>query len=358
MRVKRIKLDNFMLFDSLDMEFSPNINIISGGNSTGKTAILKIIYSSLKSLRDCQNTQTELTKEIQESIFISKMLGVFRPDEKTIGRLVRRKQGSNRANILIELNTQAEINIGFGNRQEKHLDIDISIGQQDQTGRSEPVYLPPKEIISATENFGSLYSDYHVAIEEMYYDLARLLERPLRKGPNTNEQNTVLKAFEDIVEGTIIQKDKKFYLQVKGAGEFEMGLVSEGYRKLSTIMYLILSGSLGKNTVLFWDEPETNMNPKMIRPISEAVFELAKMGVQVIITTHDYFVQQSFNLAASYPSLNKNKLKIKFISLYKDDEGNLLYESAPTVSELSHNLIMEEFDALYDREHGALYEHN
>ena len=24
--------------------------------------------------------------------------------------------------------------------------------------------------------------------------------------------------------------------------------------------------SLNRNTILFWDEPETNMNPKMIRP--------------------------------------------------------------------------------------------
>ena len=69
-----------------------------------------------------------------------------------------------------------------------------------------------------------------------------------------------------------------------------MGLVSEGYRKLATIIYLITSGSLDKNSVLFWDEPETNMNPRMIKYIVEAVAELAKMGVQVFITTHDYFL--------------------------------------------------------------------
>ena len=39
------------------------------------------------------------------------------------------------------------------------------------SGETSPVYIPPKEIISATENFGSLYSDYHIAFEETYYDL-------------------------------------------------------------------------------------------------------------------------------------------------------------------------------------------
>lgn len=87
---------------------------------------------------------------------------------------------------------------------------------------------------------------------------------------------------------------------MKGKGEFEMGLVSEGYRKLATIIYLISSGSLNENSILFWDEPETNMNPMMIKPIAEAVAKLAEMGVQVFITTHDYFVQQSFNLLSAY----------------------------------------------------------
>ena len=57
-----------------------------------------------------------------------------------------------------------------------------------------------------------------------------------------------------------------------------MGLVSEGYRKLATILYLISSGSLNKNSILFWDEPETNMNPKMAKSIVEAIVELAKNG--------------------------------------------------------------------------------
>lgn len=133
------------------------------------------------------------------------------------------------------------------------------------------------------------------------------MDRPLRKGANTAEQNQVLKKFESIMSGKVTQKERKFFLNVQDSGEFEMGLVSEGYRKLSTILYLISSGSLNKDAVLFWDEPETNMNPKMIRPIAGAVMELAKMGVQVFVTTHDYFVQQEFNLVASYPSVNPSR---------------------------------------------------
>ena len=142
---------------------------------------------------------------------------------------------------------------------------------------------------------------------------------------------------------------------MKGAGEFEMGLVSEGYRKLATIIYLITSGSLDKNSVLFWDEPETNMNPRMIKYIVEAVAELAKMGVQVFITTHDYFVQQCFNLISAYPKMNEGNLDIQFVSLYRNEEGKIRYSTARQVSELEQNSIMEEFDALYLREQSIIY---
>ena len=119
------------------------------------------------------------------------------------------------------------------------------------------IYIPTKEMISTVEHFVSLYDEYHIDFEEMYYDLAKLLDRPLSKGPNTTEQNQVLNSLENIMKGQIVQKNKKFYFKIRGEGEFEMGLLSDGYRKLSMIIYMILSGSLNKNTILFWDEPET-----------------------------------------------------------------------------------------------------
>ncbi len=181
--------------------------------------------------------------------------------------------------------------------------------------------------------------------------MARLLMRPLKKGPNTNEQNNVLTEFSKIMNGSIFQKDNSFYLKVKGAGEFEMGLVSEGYRKLSTLTYLILSGSLNKNAVLFWDEPETNMNPKLIKHVTDALIKLSQMGVQIFVSTHSYFVQQSFNLYSEYQNKGKNKVDIQYMSLYKDEpSGEIKCEKSSSLFDIKHNAIMEEFDALYDRE--------
>lgn len=351
MKIKTLKMENFMLFSDAEIDWSKNINIICGENSTGKTTLLKVMYSILKPV---SRGTSDLTKEMEEKMFVEKLQGVFRPDEMKIGRLVSRKQGSNHTDFSVTLDKSQKISIGFGNRQENH--ADISNDCSNQKNKFDVIYIPTKEMISTTEHFASLYEEYHIGFEEMYYDLAKLLARPLSKGPNTNEQNAVLKSFEEIMKGQIIQKDNKFYLKVKGEGEFEMGLLSDGYRKLSMIVYLILSGSLTKNSVLFWDEPETNMNPRMIRPIVQAMVALAKMGVQIFVTTHDYFVQQEFNMLTVYPELNPDKLDIRFMSLYKDTETNeLKFEMKNTASDLENNAIMQEFDAMYDREQKVIY---
>ena len=341
MKIKKLTLNNFMAFENAEINWSDNINIICGENSTGKTTLLKVMYSLIKPLSS--GGKDNLTKEMEEQVFVKKIQGVFRPDEMKIGRLVSRKQGSNRTDFSIDLEKKQKISVGFGNRQENH--ADVSIIQEEKAKKYDVIYIPTKEMISTVEHFVSLY-----------YDLAKLLDRPLSKGPNTTEQNQVLSNLEDIMKGQIVQKNKKFYFKIKGEGEFEMGLLSDGYRKLSMIIYMILSGSLNKNTILFWDEPETNMNPKMIRPIVQVMVALAQMGVQIFVSTHDYFIQQEFNMVASYSELNPKKLDIKFISLFRDEKTrDVHYEMKNSASDLEHNAIMQEFDAMYDREQGIIY---
>lgn len=353
MKIKSLILKDFMLFEGLDVELSPNINVICGSNSVGKTVLLKVMYSLLASYR-ATDSKTE-SKEKIEARFVDKLVHVFRTEDMNLGRLARRKQGMSRAECCMIFDNASRIQLAFGSKAENHMDLVLPEKEVKSNPNDTAVYFPPKEIISSTENFRSLYEDMHIAFEETYYDLARLLDRPLKKGRNSAEQNQVLESLGNIMNGNIVQRDNKFYLSVAGKGEFEMGLVSEGYRKLATIVYLILNGTLNSNSVLFWDEPETNMNPKMIKPLVDAIMQLAKLGVQVFITTHDYFLQQYLNMYMAYPETNTDHLKIQFLSLYRDENEAVQCEVASDISELEHNAIMEEFDAIYDREQGIIY---
>lgn len=67
--------------------------------------------------------------------------------------------------------------------------------------------------------------------------------------------------------------------------------MAEGLQKMATILYLCINGELKPESILFWDEPESNMNPTLISIIVDFIVELAKKyKVQVFISTHDYLL--------------------------------------------------------------------
>ena len=44
MYIKKVKLENFRNYDSLEVDFNKNFNLIYGNNAQGKTNILEAIY--------------------------------------------------------------------------------------------------------------------------------------------------------------------------------------------------------------------------------------------------------------------------------------------------------------------------
>lgn len=66
-----------MAFNSMSVDFSPNINVIFGENSTGKSALLKVMYAAMKSISEVKNGKTEITNEKVENIMIDKLAGVY-----------------------------------------------------------------------------------------------------------------------------------------------------------------------------------------------------------------------------------------------------------------------------------------
>lgn len=156
MKIQTLILKNFMLFESAKFDWSENINVICGENSTGKTTLLKIMYSLLKPVS--KGTPELTTKEMEERSFVEKLQGVFRPDDMKIGRLVSRVQGSNRTEFCVILDKKQKISMGFGNRQENHADIKLALSEEKQ--KFDAIYIPTKEMIFATQNFNSLYEVY------------------------------------------------------------------------------------------------------------------------------------------------------------------------------------------------------
>ncbi len=50
--ITKLKFKNFTGFKELEINFSPGINVFVGENGTGKTHILKVVYTAVAALNE------------------------------------------------------------------------------------------------------------------------------------------------------------------------------------------------------------------------------------------------------------------------------------------------------------------
>jgi ABC-type protease/lipase transport system fused ATPase/permease subunit len=48
--------------------------------------------------------------------------------------------------------------------------------------------------------------------------------------------------------------------------------------------------------MLFWDEPEANLNPRLLRSIAQSILALSRQGLQVFMATHSLFLLRELEL--------------------------------------------------------------
>ncbi|MCP4345963.1 MAG: AAA family ATPase [Desulfobacterales bacterium] len=356
-KVQSLSLKQYTVFEKADFNFSSGINVFIGANSTGKTHVLKIMYTLLKL---CE-TGFE-TKQKFENKLNAKLTGVFRinsadrlvrwisDDYATKGNTAYVHIGCEDTNFKFQIHNHHKQNPGFAELiNEPKLDSNSPV----------PVYFPAQEVISINEGFIAAYNKRELPYDETYYDLSLALNAlPLRKKKLIDIQDSI-EYLQKIISGDY--KDDKVITQQKGRfcfnlpeGEFEVHLVAEGYRKIATLLYLLKNGSLTKESILFWDEPEANLNPKLITQVVKVLKKLAASGMQIFIATHDYLLSHELSLLAEYPS--DTNIDIRFFALHKPDrKAGVSVESGQTLAEIKHNPILEEFAAHYDRESSLFY---
>lgn len=279
--ISRLELRNFTVFAEANLDFSPQLNVIVGENGTGKTHLLKVMYSLLFAGFTSQRSHVAGALPVHD-----KIENVFRAD----GIWSLAKAGSSGAS-----DSHATLLLG----QDKFIGIDVIVGGSaaDVSGAEilRPVYLPARELLTVYPNFVSVYETTSLEFDETWRDTCVLLGAPLKKNLDKGEMGRMLAAIEDIIGGKLVNQDGRFYVRTKGI-LIEAPLLAEGHRKLAMLAQLIANGSIQKGSVLFWDEPEANLNAKLIRQIAQIIMVLASEGVQVFIATHSLFLLKEIEI--------------------------------------------------------------
>jgi len=333
MTLTQVNLKRFTAFSDLSLELSPGINVFVGANGTGKTHLMKVCYAA------CEASRPDVH-------FMEKLVRVFRPSGRRPGRLVKRQVGRSKAIVEVR-GGDRNLTASFSTQVKSAYSDAVQVtGLRDwKRDPIESAYIPVKEMLAHAPGFLALNKARETHFDEVYPDILLRAYLPILRGPRDEQRNRLLRQVQEEIDGTVIVKEEEFFLRNK-QGNLEFSLLAEGIRKLALLWVLIQNGTIPGVSVLFWDEPETNLNPKLFGVVMDILLELQRADTQIFIATHDYVILKELDLRKE-----DSKDDVTFHSLYKDEESEeLACNTTSSYLDIHPNAIMEAFDDIYDRE--------
>ncbi|HRX72923.1 MAG TPA: AAA family ATPase [Hyphomonas sp.] len=376
-----VEIENFTAFGSLKLSLSPRVNVVIGSNGTGKTHLLKAIYGlALAGLPP----STDSSDEGVALSITRKFLRLFSPEEDRLGEL-RSSGASAPARLSLVSSDDSRVAISFNSRS-RSLQVKVDAGGEGH--ELHPVFIPTKEVLSLVR--GMRHPDHDRATVEMifddgYIDLAELLVRPgfEDEASSLDEDPRLSSVVRELValvggryrltsEGAFRFEPGRYEEKVdparskskaaqayqdstvtrfvpKGGQSLSSGMTAEGYRKIGVLHRLLCNGSInpGATGVLLWDEPEANLNPKLMKKLVQVLLELSRNGQQIVLATHDYVLLKWLDLLID----NGKEDHVRFHALYRDsDTQKMAVESADSYSLISKSAISHTFAELFDED--------
>ncbi len=332
MTISRLELTNFTVFKKASFEFCSGINVLIGENGTGKSHVLKAMYAFLRTSQEAGPRQAS-------SVIFKKVAAVFHVGSH--GRLIA--HGASKG---------AELRVVDSSGKEAQLGItgdgaDLSWASYALTMQPS-IFVPPREVLAMYRGFVAAYEGRELDFDETYYDLCKALSAAPLRGERFKAVEAMLVPLEQILGGKVVLEGDRFFVR-RADGETEAHLVAEGLRKIASLAYLVANGSLTRDSVLFWDEPEASLNPGLVVKVVDFLRTLAVSGVQIFLASHDFLLVHRLSQAVEYKV--EPGVPIRFFSLYRPELGAPVeVERGDTLIDIEHNAILDEFARYYDRE--------
>lgn len=321
--IESVCIQNFTVFENLEIKFKKGINVLVGTNGTGKTHLLKAMYAISEAVR------SELTHDLAHPYFSVDALELIRNQKGLIKN----------ADVSVYFSGKSYVTYSIKPQVDKRKNPE-GLGYYHFDSKVKSVFIPAKEMLSHAKGFLALNNKYDIPFDKTYVDILTNAELPeAREVSEFNE--ALLKTISKVIDGEVIHESGKFYIVKTAGNKVEFPIEAEGFRKFGLLWKLISNGLLEKGTILFWDEPEANINPELMPVLVEILMELGRKGVQIFIATHSY------NLAKYFEVKRTDNDDVLYHHLYKTENG-VQVESNPYFGELKNNPIVDADAKLLD----------
>ncbi|MBF0161303.1 MAG: AAA family ATPase [Magnetococcales bacterium] len=288
--LQSITLNNFGPLSSIHWPNLDRINLVIGGNGSGKTFLLKAIYSSLRTLEGYRRGNEQRSAS---EILADKLYWTFQVEK--IGDLVSKGAGAPLSSSLTM--DDASFSYSFGRETSKLI---ASLENHVPPRGSNSIFLPAKEVLSLHQIIlKSREQDRMFGFDDTYFDLAKALKIATSRGRNSVEFARSRKQLAVLLGGVIeYEEGAGRWLFVRDRHKFPIGVTAEGIKKLAILDTLLGNRYLDGNSVVLIDEPESALHPTAISQLLEIVAVLAERGVQFFMASHSYFVVKKLFLIA------------------------------------------------------------
>jgi len=350
--INNVHLKNFGPLAEIDWQNLGPINLVIGNSGCGKTFLLKALYSALRTIEDYKRGNNP---ESFYEIWKKKLFWTFQmqTDEMVT------KNSDDQLYFDLCLNDR-KISYQFL----KSWEGGVTFGKGSEFSRAEnSIFFPAKEVLSIyksillSRNTARLFD-----FDDTYFDLVQALlisppddlllaaEREFftettapEKGAGSWDFQVATSRLNGLMGGGLIFDSSDWYFEEQSfdkKSKYPIRIAAEGIRKVAALDRLLRNGYLTENSIVFIDEPESNLHPEAISDFLDVIAILAKHGIQFFIASHSYFVVKKLFLIAQ-----QQKLSIPVLSYENESwsHSNLLHD-------FPDNPIIDESTRLFKEE--------
>ena len=340
--IRQLTVSGFTTFlDEVKLDFVPGINVIMGGNDSGKSHLMRLCYAI------CRWGEKSLRRDFpelwaEEERLRRHMLRAFGAQQ--LSSLVSRRAVHGFAQVSASLHGAkapvgcADLSFSF-HRRDESMGLNIN-SMPDRFLQERALFIPLSEVLTLYPCYVQVGKRYPDLLDGPTWDLCRALEEEERT-KNREDMEPGLRRVQRLTEVLLQGKLERecggrFILQrgQDGEGAIELGLMAEGYKRPGTLNLLIANGSLRSGDTLFWDEPELNLNTVHLPLLCGLLLGLGEAGVQVILSTHSLFLLRELVIRLS--RREGREISRRFIGLHAPREpfGAAVVQSGETPDEI------------------------
>ena len=330
--INKAALKNFGPLTDVEWRGLAQINLVIGGNGSGKTFLLKSLYSAMRTLEEYKRGDVQSTAA---EILVDKLQWTFQADK--IGDLVT-KGADEPLDFKLTVDAK-EFCYAFGKDTTKQI---LSLENHVPPRSSNSIFLPAKEVLSLHNIIlKSREVDKVFGFDDTYLDLARALRQTAKGGRNYDAFAQSRQNLENILGGKVEDVDGNGkWLFKKGKHRFPLGVTAEGVKKIAILDTLLGNRYLDPQSIVFIDEVESALHPIAISKLLDIVVALADSGIQFFMASHSYFVVKKLFLIAQ-----ERGISVPVISF--NESG---WQQSDLKEGMPDNAIISESIRLYEQE--------